>query len=157
MDAKGCEEDVPLVVNHAAPGDLSVGDYVFASRWSDCDPGDPWVVGHVSEIGAGFVVVGEVTQRRWTKAMRISEEQGRRIIEQYPIMEVNYRPQNYRGIALVFGVKCGESTAEEGSAVWQACARVADQFAEIQAMKPGQSPDDPFQKYLAPPVELLKK
>lgn len=97
------EEDAPLVVNHAAPGDLAVGDYVFASRWSDCDPGDPWTVGHISELGPNFVVVGEVTQRRWPKAMRISEEQGRRIIEQYPPMEADFQSANYKAIARVFG------------------------------------------------------
>lgn len=98
------EEEAPLVVNQAAPGDLTVGDYVFASRWSDCDPGDPWAVGHVSEIGAGFVVVGDVSPRRWPKAMRISAEQGRRIVESYPGMEANYEPQSYEAIARVFGI-----------------------------------------------------
>lgn len=93
-----------LVINPVAPGNLSIGDYVFASRWCDCDPGDPWAVGHVSELGDGFVVVGEVTQRRWHKAMRISEEQGRSIVEQYPAMEINYTPLNYPAIARVFGV-----------------------------------------------------
>ena len=34
-------EPVPIVKNIKAPSDLAVGDYVFASRWSDCSPGDP--------------------------------------------------------------------------------------------------------------------
>lgn len=101
------EEDRPLVVNQPAPGDLVVGDYVFASRWSDCDPGDPWAVGHISELGRIFVVVADASQRHWPKAMRISHEQGRRIVEQYPPMEDNYKPRNYKAIARVFGVQIG--------------------------------------------------
>lgn len=96
------EEDKPIIRNQDAPGDLSIGDYVFASRWGDCDPGDPWAVGHVSEIGDGFVVLGDVNQRHWRKAMRISHEQGRRICELYPGM--GRQPLNYRAIAEVFGV-----------------------------------------------------
>jgi hypothetical protein len=98
------EEDVPFVVNHAAPGDLALGDYVFASRWSDCNPGDPWAVGHISELGPNFVVVGDANLRHYPNAMRISEEQGRRIIEQFPPMEADGRPIEYEEIARVFGV-----------------------------------------------------
>lgn len=107
LEAMYEEEDVPLVVNQQAPGDLAVGDYVFASSWSYCDPGDPWAVGHVSEIGPDFVVVGDVNQRRWPKAMRISHEQGRSIVELYPSMERDYVPRNYKAIARVFGVPTG--------------------------------------------------
>lgn len=101
------EEDRPIVVNQPAPGDLAVGDYVFASRRADCDPCDPWCVGHVSELGPDFVVVGDASQRRWPKAMRISNEQGRRIIEHYPSMEDGYKPRDFRAIALVFGMREG--------------------------------------------------
>lgn len=92
-----------LVVNKPAPCDLTIGEYVFASRWSDCDPSDPWAVGHATEIGPDFVVVGDVNQRRWRKAMRISKEQGQNIIELYPSMERCYIPQKYKAIARVFG------------------------------------------------------
>lgn len=98
------EYGTPIIVNLPAPGDLAVGDYVFASRWSDCDPGDPWAVGHVSALGEGFVVVGEVSPRHWPKAMRITPEQGRSIVEQYPDMERNWQAFNYQGIAQVFGM-----------------------------------------------------
>ena len=29
---------------------IKLGDYVLASHWSDCDPGDPWRVGFVVAI-----------------------------------------------------------------------------------------------------------
>lgn len=61
--------------------DLKVGDYVFASHWSDCDPNDPWHVGQVTEVGTDFVVVGDVSQRWWRRATRISPEKGKEIIE----------------------------------------------------------------------------
>lgn len=101
-------EPVPLVVNEAAPGNLGVGDYVFASRWSDCDPCDPWAVGHVSEIGLGFVVVGEVSARRFPKAMRISLKQGQRIIAAYARLAAEpatwQQPIDYQVIADIFDV-----------------------------------------------------
>ncbi|MFW9605646.1 MAG: hypothetical protein ACMV0I_03700 [Pseudomonas sp.] len=71
----------PITFNEPAPGDIKVGDYVFASHWQDCDPNDPWNVGKVTEAGADFVVVGDVSQRRWRRATRISPEKGKEIIE----------------------------------------------------------------------------
>lgn len=106
------EEAHPIIVNLKAPGDLQVGDYVFASRWSDCDPGDPWHVGHVSEIGEGFVVIGEISGRRWKNAMRITPEQGKRIVEHYPAMERNYTGLDYKAIAEIFGAAIAASTAQ---------------------------------------------
>lgn len=110
-------EAEPIVLNCEAPGDLKPGDYVFASRWSDCDPGDPWEVGFVSEVGvypesmtkAGYVVL-HGGSRRWGRAMRITPEQGRRICEQFPSME--RLPQDYDAIARVFGIKGGQHGAE---------------------------------------------
>lgn len=106
-------EAEPIVLNCEAPGDLKPGDYVFASRWSDCDPGDPWEVGFVSEVGvypesmtkAGYVVL-QGGSRRWGRAMRITPEQGLRICEQFPSME--RLPQDYDAIARVFGIKGGQ-------------------------------------------------
>lgn len=101
-----CDEDKqPIVRNQKAPGNLKVGDYVFASRWGDCDPGDPWHVGHVTEIGEDFVVVGDVSQRCWANAMIITPEQGKSIVERFPDMEKNWVRNNYEAIADVFGVK----------------------------------------------------
>jgi hypothetical protein len=104
--------ETPQVVNPKAPGDLKVGDYVFASRWSDCDPGDPWYVGHVAEIHLaepghavpypGYVVLRE-TARRWPHAMRITQEQGARIVKELPAME-RQRPVNFAAVARVFGL-----------------------------------------------------
>lgn len=90
----------PIVINPQAPGTLAVGDYVFASRWSDCDPADPWHVGHVSEIGADFVVVGEMSARRWPRAMNITKEQGQRICSMFPKMA--RRRLDYEFIKQVF-------------------------------------------------------
>jgi hypothetical protein len=98
------DQNQPLVTNPKAPGDLKVGDYVFASRWSDCDPGDPWHVGHVSEVGPDYVVVGDVSRRRWPRAMKITQEQGSRIVQAFPPMEDNWKAFNYKAIANVFGV-----------------------------------------------------
>ena len=95
-------EQEPIVINKDAPGDLKIGDYVFASRWSDCDPGDPWHVGHVSEIGPNYVVCGDVSIRHWRKAMKITAEQGARICAEFPALE-KICPSDYLVIARVFG------------------------------------------------------
>ena len=95
--------DPLFVENKEAPGDLAVGDYVFASRWSDCSPGDPWAVGHVSEVGAYYVVIGEVNQRRWDKAMKISHEQGARIADLYPKL-LESKNYGHLGVAWAWGV-----------------------------------------------------
>ena len=81
--------------NVAAPGDLAVGDYVFASDWSDCDWNDPWAIGFVASLLPYGVVIGNedgglidrVGIKYWKFAKRISVEQGRQIIEHYPEME----------------------------------------------------------------------
>lgn len=102
--------ETPQVVNPKAPGDLKVGDYVFASRWGDCDPGDPWHVGHVAEIHLsapehavpypGYVVLAE-SPRRWPHAMRITQEQGARIVAELPGME--NQPRDFAAVARLFG------------------------------------------------------
>lgn len=103
-------EPEPIVVNQKAPGDLNIGDYVFASRWSDCDPGDPWAVGRVTEIGRhhdddatvypGWVMV-EGSNRHWVHAMKITPEQGRSICDVYPGAEDS--GLDYQARARVFG------------------------------------------------------
>jgi len=105
--------ETPQVVIPKVPGDLVVGDYVFASRWSDCNPGDPWCVGHVAEIHLsapeqavpypGYVVLAEGSYRRWPHAMRITLEQGARIIAELPRMEKE--PRDFGAVARVFGLK----------------------------------------------------
>lgn len=115
--------ETPQVVNPKAPGDLVVGDYVFGSRWSDCDPGDPWFVGHVAEIHLsppehavpypGYVVLAE-SPRRWPHAMRITPEQGARIVAEFPRMERELR--DFSAIARVFGLS-DDSHAKVGQAL----------------------------------------
>lgn len=100
------------VVNMKVSADLKIGDYVFASRWSDCDPGDPWFVGHVSDVKMidcdsggpypGFVVLAEAPLRRWPHAMRITPEQGARIVAEFPRMEL--LPCDYGAVARIFGL-----------------------------------------------------
>jgi hypothetical protein len=98
------DEQIAIVKNPAAPGDLAVGDYVFASRWGDCDWCDPWFIGHVSEIDpAGYVRLAE-SPRRWPHAMRITQEQGHRIVAQYPGLERELAGLDYNLIASIFGV-----------------------------------------------------
>lgn len=97
-------EQTPIVRNPDAPGDLAVGEYVFASRWGDCDWCDPWCVGHVSALDhAGYVTLAE-SPRRWRHAMRITPEQGRRIVEQYPELERQFVSLDYERVASIFGV-----------------------------------------------------
>lgn len=75
-----------IVSNKKAPGDLKIDDYVFASRWNDCCPGDPWHVGYVSEVHEDYVIlVG--SKRSWPNAMRITEAQGWNIVASFPAME----------------------------------------------------------------------
>jgi len=93
--------DHPIVRNKKVTGDVKVGDYVFVSRWDDCDPADPWYVGHVSEVHVGYILVGG-SKRGWERAMHITEEQGQRILAQYPVMEDN-RPVSYIDISKIFG------------------------------------------------------
>jgi hypothetical protein len=97
------DEDQPIVRNQEAPGDLAVGDYVFASRWGDCDPNDPWATGCITAVGPDYVVLGEVSQRRFPYARRISFEQGNRIAKEYPLAEGARLTRHYDWIAEVFG------------------------------------------------------
>ena len=65
---------------HIVSGSFSVGDYVFASKYSDADPNDPWFIGLVDEIGldrkGGFIRCYEVGQRCWRNAIKIDKETG---------------------------------------------------------------------------------
>lgn len=101
LEANKEDETFPVVIqNKRAPFDVSEGDYVFASRWGDCDPGDPWAVGFVETVDAKHVKLG-TSPRFWPCAMKITREQGARICEQYPSMERS--PLDYQAIARVFG------------------------------------------------------
>lgn len=91
--------------NPQAPGDLKIGDYVFASRWGDCDPGDPWGVGYVSYLADNWILL-EGGHKRWPRASRITEEQGARIIAEYPPKEGG-RGIPYEFIHSIFAPKKG--------------------------------------------------
>jgi hypothetical protein len=65
-------------------GSFSVGDYVFASKYSDNDPYDPWCVGLIFEIGidkkGGFVRIDEGGMRCWRNIKKLTAEQGKEIL-----------------------------------------------------------------------------
>lgn len=90
------------VVNKPAPHNLKIGDYVFASRWSDCNPGDPWHIGHITEIGSTWVRIGEVSNRRFPYVMRITPAQGDRVASLFPLMEKENRKITNAELANVF-------------------------------------------------------
>lgn len=77
------------------PGELAIGDYVFATRWWDACWSDPWCVGFVGERGKNFVTLTEkdggmienVGIRAFPYAMKITAEQGERIVREYPPLE----------------------------------------------------------------------
>lgn len=92
-----------FVRNKPVDTSISIGDYVFASRWGDCSPGDPWAVGGVTEVGDGYVVVGDASGRRFPKAMKITHEQGARICASFP--ELEGEPFDGAKIAEIFGEK----------------------------------------------------
>ena len=75
--------------------DVKVGDYVFATRWSDCDWNDPWAVGFVCEIGRNYVRVDDgdggliegVGTRCWRYCQHVSGAVGAEIVTRYPGLE----------------------------------------------------------------------
>jgi hypothetical protein len=91
----------PIVENKRAPFDVAPGDYVFVSRWGDCDPGDPWAVGYVEAADTKIVKLVN-SPRLWPCAMKITHEQGVSICEHYPGMERSVL--DYEAVARVFGV-----------------------------------------------------
>jgi hypothetical protein len=101
----GDEEPLWAHKNIAAPSDLKIGDYVFASRWKDCDPGDPWRVGYIDAVGPNWVSL-DGTGRRFPNAMKLTPEQAERIIAQYPGLE-GTRGIPYKTIYEIFNPKPG--------------------------------------------------
>lgn len=85
----------PAKVMSKAPGDLKIGDYVFATRWSDADYSDPNVVGFVIGFKDMFIQVGNtdgslidgVGRRLWPYFKKITREQGHRIINEFQALE----------------------------------------------------------------------
>lgn len=94
-------DDKQIIFNQTAPNSIEIGDYVFASRWGDCDPHDPWVVGFVTELDTDSVVVGSHSPRAYPKAMKITKEQGDRIVKAYQQVPVSTL-LSYADIAYIF-------------------------------------------------------
>ena len=40
-----------------ASQNLKVHDYVYVSRWSDCDPNDAWAVGFVTIVNDDYIKI----------------------------------------------------------------------------------------------------
>ena len=86
---------------------VKLGDYVFASRWSDCDPNDPWAVGFVTGLIQGkdskvFVTIGDLEGKpipnignRWFhNVIPISHKLGKKLCETMPSLEGSAKPKS---------------------------------------------------------------
>jgi hypothetical protein len=76
-------------VNTKSKRPVRIGDYVFACKWSDADPNDPWCVDFVDDIiedynGNKWYKVGG---RSYRNCRRISADYGSKILEFYPKIE----------------------------------------------------------------------
>ncbi len=79
----------------ACPGVLRVGDYLFATRWSDADWNDPYGVGFLAESGHNCIrlanedgsLIHGVGMRAFRYAVKITGDQGKRILSEYPPRE----------------------------------------------------------------------
>ena len=77
-----------------AEGGINIGDYVFASRWFDGTPNDPWYVGFVKgkidngKNGIEYMVDGSI--RWWKYCRKITKEEGDKIMSEYPKQEIKF-------------------------------------------------------------------
>jgi hypothetical protein len=71
---------------------IEIGDYVLATRYSDCDPHDPWCVGFVVEIiknKKGIIyVIGEqfgklLNTKKFRNAKKITAIEGQKWLAAY--------------------------------------------------------------------------
>ena len=65
---------------------VSIGDYVFASKFSDGDPNDPWVVDFVTEIivdSDGIAISVGNSNRKYRHFAKITKEQGDYILHSF--------------------------------------------------------------------------
>ena len=81
--------------------EINIGDYVFTSRWSDCDPNDPWAIGLVLEKPDNkYYIVGNedgslipVVQRRmFHHAVKIAFEFGDKLCQEMPKLQGSPTP-----------------------------------------------------------------
>ena len=75
---------------------IDIGDYVLATRWPDEDPNDPWAVGFVVGIHADWgVMVSDhnckpiqgIGLRWFSNARKISADDGKKIVKEWPRLE----------------------------------------------------------------------
>lgn len=75
-------EPSPIINVPNVDDSITIGDYVFASKWGDADPADPWCVGHVTYISEEAVRINGGS-RFYRKAIKITPEQGESIVKHY--------------------------------------------------------------------------
>jgi hypothetical protein len=101
------EEDAALAVIDTknlgvlTEAEINTGDYVFASRWSDCDPNDRWTIGFVLEkTESKHYIVGNkdgslipgVQRIQFRHAEKITSELGDRLCQEMPKLEGSPTP-----------------------------------------------------------------
>lgn len=75
-----------------ASQNLKVHDYVYVSRWSDCDPNDAWAVGFVTIVNDDYIKIKDaegnpisnVADRRWKYGIKIPGMLGPLLLEELP-------------------------------------------------------------------------
>lgn len=85
---------------------VKIGDYVFASRWSDCNPNDPWAIGLVTSVikdtnsrvyvtisDLDGILIPNVGNRMFRNTIPISYELGERLCEIMPGLEEALQPE----------------------------------------------------------------
>ena len=71
-------------------GPISIGHYVFVSKYSDCDPMDPWAVGFLCSYGIdgrGKFYEVDSSKYRYRHCKKITKETGDSIINEFPKIE----------------------------------------------------------------------
>lgn len=71
--------------------EIKVGDYVFASKYSDGSPKDPWfvsVVTYIEKENGRVIYKVDGSSRLWNHAKKISKNKGEKILKEYPIKEI---------------------------------------------------------------------
>lgn len=83
-------DDTRFYLPAIADANLKIDDYVFACRWPDASPSDPWILGSVSQILGETIKVrtdSGFDPNTWRHAIKISPEVAKSIFENYPRLE----------------------------------------------------------------------
>ena len=85
---------------------VKIGDYVFASRWIDCDPNDPWAIGIVTSVikdtnSRMYVTIGnldgelipKIGSKMFKNVILISRKLGKELCEIMPGLEGTSKPE----------------------------------------------------------------